>query len=97
VGCLTRPATVFRESLAETWPILAASVVPAVILIIVQLVGGTILSAAWTAVIASAVLLTVYSFLAGRGGGLGPISSLVSAALGALLGLLVIALKTSLH
>jgi hypothetical protein len=48
-------------------------------------------------VIASAALLTVYSFLAGRRGGLGPIGSLVSAALGALLGLLVIALKASLH
>lgn len=46
--------------------------------------------------IASAALLTVYSFLAGRRGGLGPIGSLVSAALGALLGLLVIALKASL-
>ena len=83
--------------MAETWSILAAWVVPAVILIIVQLVGGTILAAAWTAVIASAALLTVYSFLAGRRGGLGPIGSLVSAALGALLGLLVIALKASLH
>jgi len=91
------PATVLRESLGETWPILAASVVPAVILIIVQLVGGTILAAAWTAVIASAALLTIYSFLAGQRGGLGPIGSLVSAALGALLGLLVIALKASLH
>jgi hypothetical protein len=52
-------------------------------------------------VIASAALLTAYSFLAGRRGGLGPIGSLVSAALGALLGallgLLVIALKASLH
>jgi hypothetical protein len=48
-------------------------------------------------VIASAALLTVYSFLAGRRGGLGPIGSLVSAALVALLGLLVIALKASLH
>jgi hypothetical protein len=66
-------------------------------LIIVQLAGGTILAAAWTAVIASAALLTAYSFLAGRRGGLGRIGSLVSAALGALLGLLVITLKASLH
>jgi hypothetical protein len=91
------PATVLRESLAETWPILAASLVPAAILIIVQLVGGTVVAAAWTAVIVSAALLTVYSFIAGRRGGLGPIGSLVSAALGALLGLLVITLKASLH
>jgi hypothetical protein len=44
----------------------------------------------------SAALLTVY-LMAGRRGGLGPIGSLVSASLGALLGLLVIALKAGLH
>jgi hypothetical protein len=91
------PLTALREALAETWPILAASVVPAVILIVVQLFGGTVLAAAWTAVITSTALLTVYSFLAGRRGGLGPVGSLLSAAIGAMLGLLVIALKASLH
>ena len=47
--------------------------------------------------IASTVLLTVYSFLAGRRGGLGLGGSLVSAAIGAALGLLVVGLKASLH
>lgn len=70
---------------------------PAVILIIVQLIGGTVRTAAWTAVIASTALLTVYSFLAGRRGGLSATGSLVSAALGAMLGILVIALKASRH
>ena len=37
---------------------------PAVILIIVQLIGGTVRTAAWTAVIASTALLTVYSLRA---------------------------------
>jgi hypothetical protein len=90
-------AAAVRESLAETWPILAAAVVPAVILIVVQLVGGTVNTAAWTAVIACTALLTIYSFVAGRRSGLSTTRSVGSAAVGALLGVLVIALKASLH
>ena len=36
------PMSTLRERHGETWPILAAAVVPAVILIVVQLVGGTV-------------------------------------------------------
>ena len=54
-------------------------------------------NAAWIAVIASTVLLAIYSFLAGRRGGLGLGGSLVSGAIGAMLGILVIGLKASLH
>ena len=93
----THPVDALKEALGETWPILAAALVPAVILIVMQLFGADIRTAAWIAVICSTVLLTVYSFLAGRRGGLGPVGSLVSAAIGAMLGLLVIALKASLH
>jgi hypothetical protein len=93
----THPMNALREALAETWPILAAAVVPAAILIVTQLVGVEIRIAAWIAVIASAVLLTLYSFLAPRRGGLGLGGSLVSASIGAALGILVILLKVSLH
>src|SRR5215212_2858529 len=93
----THPVDALKEALAETWPILAASLVPAVILLVTQLVGVRIRTGAWIAVIASTVLLTVYSFLAGRRGGLGMGGSLVSAAIGAALGLLVVLLKASLH
>jgi hypothetical protein len=68
-----------------------------VILIVIQLVGIQLRTGAWIAVIASTVLLTVYSFLAGRRGGLGLGGSLISAAIGASLGLLVVLLKASLH
>jgi hypothetical protein len=44
--------------------------VPAVILIVVQLVGATVRTAAWTAVIACTALLTIYSFVAARRSGL---------------------------
>jgi hypothetical protein len=93
----THPVDALKEALAETWPILAASLVPALILLVTQLVGVRIRTGAWIAVIASTVLLTVYSFLAGRRGGLGMGGSLLSAAIGAALGLLVVLLKASLH
>src|SRR5215211_908043 len=82
------PMGSLREALAETWPILAASLVPAAILFVTQLFGANVGTAAWIAVIASTALLTVYSFLAGRRGGLGLGGSLLSAAVGAMLGLL---------
>jgi hypothetical protein len=93
----THPVDALKEALAETWPILAAASVPAIMLLVIQLVGIELRTGAWIAVIASTVLLTVYSFLAGRRGGLGLGGSLVSAAIGASLGLLVVLLKASLH
>jgi len=93
----THPVDALKEALAETWPILAAASVPAIILLVIQLVGIELRTGAWIAVIASTVLLTIYSFLAGRRGGLGLGGSLVSAAIGASLGLLVVLLKASLH
>src|SRR4051794_5659661 len=64
------PMSALREALAETWPILAAALVPVGILLIAEVVGTPIRTAAWIAVIASTMLLTGYSFLAGRRAGL---------------------------
>jgi hypothetical protein len=93
----THPMDALKEALAETWPILAAALLPAVIMLVAQLIGAEIRIAAWIAVIASTVLLAIYSFFAGRRGGLGLGGSLVSGAIGAMLGILVIGLKASLH
>jgi hypothetical protein len=93
----THPIDAFREALAETWPILAASVLPAVIMLVAKVVGAEIRRAAWIAVIACTVLLALYSFFAGRRGGLGLGGSLLSAAIGAALGILIVVLKASLH
>lgn len=93
----THPVDALKEALAETWPILAAALVPIIILIVTQLAGADIRTAAWIAVISSTVLLTVYSFFAGRRGGLGIGGSLVSGSIGALLGILIIVLKAGLH
>lgn len=91
------PVSALREALAETWPILAAALVPVSILVIAEVAGATIRTAAWIAVIASTVLLTAYSFLAGRRAGLGLGGSLLSACVGAALGILIILLKAGLH
>jgi hypothetical protein len=93
----THPVDALKEALAETWPILAASLLPAVILLVLQLLGVPIRTDAWIAVIVCTVLLTIYSFFAGRRGGLSMGGSVVSACIGALLGILVIGLKASLH
>jgi hypothetical protein len=93
----THPVDALKEALAETWPILAAACVPAIILIVIQVLGVKLLTGAWIAVIASTVLLTIYSFFAGRRGGLGLRGSLASAAVGAALGILIIVLKANLH
>jgi ABC-type dipeptide/oligopeptide/nickel transport system permease component len=93
----THPIDALREALAETWPILAAAVLPAVILLMAKVVGAEIRRAAWIAVIASTVLLALYSFFAGRRGGLGLGGSLLSGAIGAALGILIVVLKASLH
>jgi hypothetical protein len=93
----THPMDALKEALAETWPILAAAAVPSVILIVTQLAGVEVRTAAWIAVIASTVLLTIYSFFAGRRGGLGLAGSLLSASIGALLGVLIIVMKAWLH
>jgi len=93
----THPVDAFKEALAETWPILAAACLPAIILIFIQLVGIELRTGAWIAVIASTVLLAIYSFFAGRRGGLGLGGSLLSAAIGAALGMLIVLLKASLH
>ena len=47
----THPVDALKEALAETWPILAAALVPALILIIAQIAGAEIRTAAWIAVI----------------------------------------------
>jgi hypothetical protein len=70
---------------------------PALILLITRLVGVQIPTGARIAVIASTVLSTVYNFLAGRRRGLGRGGSLLSASVGAMLGILVVLLKAGLH
>jgi len=91
------PAAALRLALAETWPIAGASVLPIVILIVAELAGAPLRTAAWIALIATIVLLTAYSYLAGVRSGLGTWGKVASAAVGAGIGILVALLKVALH
>jgi len=91
------PLSALRVALVHTWPIAAASLVPVGILLLAELAGADLTNAAWTALLATIVLLAVYSYLAGRRGGLGLAASALSGAAGAGVGVLVAALKAALH
>jgi hypothetical protein len=91
------PGIAFRHALAHTWYIVAASLLPVGVLLLAELAGASLRAAAWAALYATIGLLGVYSFVAGRRGGLGWWGSLASAAAGAALGGLIALLKAALH
>jgi hypothetical protein len=91
------PVAAFRHALVETAPIVGASVVPVVVLLVGRLAGADLKAAAWIALIVTIGLLTVYSYLAGARGGLDMGGRIASAAAGAALGILVALLKVALH
>lgn len=91
------PLAALRHGLRETWPILGASVVPLAVLLVTRLLGAEIKTAAWVALAVSIALLTRYSWVAGRRGGLDAWGCLASAVAGFGLGLLVVLLKVALH
>ena len=91
------PLAALRHGLRETWPILGASVVPLAVLLVTRLLGAEIRTAAWIALGVSIALLTWYSWIAGRRGGLDAWGCVASATAGFCLGLLVVLLKVALH
>ena len=91
------PVAAIRHALAETWPIAAAAVVPLGVLLLTTLLGVDLVASAWTALIATIALLTIYSYVAGKRGGLDMRERIACAAAGAGVGLLVVALKVALH
>jgi hypothetical protein len=91
------PAAALRHAVVTTLPIAGASVVPLAVLLLSRLLGAEPYVAAWIALIATIVLLTLYSYLAGARGGLEMGGRIASAAIGAGIGLLVALLKVALH
>jgi hypothetical protein len=91
------PLAALRLALLETWPIAGASVLPILILLVAEVAGASLRTAAWVALIATIILLTAYSYLAGVRSGLGAWGRVASAAVGAGIGLLVALLKVALH
>src|SRR5512144_635086 len=91
------PLIALRLALLETWPIAGASILPILILLLAEIAGASLRTAAWIALIATIALLTAYSYLAGVRSGLGIWGRVASAAVGAGIGLLVALLKVALH
>jgi len=91
------PLVAVRLALARTWLVAGASVLPIAVLLLAELFGAGLRTAAWIALIATIVLLTAYSYLAGVRSGLGLGGRLASAAMGLAIGLLVALLKVLLH
>jgi hypothetical protein len=91
------PVAALRHALAETWPILGASAIPVVILLVAEVAGADLRVASWAALLATIGLLAAYSYLAGVRGGLDTGGRIASAAAGAGIGVLVALLKVALH
>jgi hypothetical protein len=91
------PLAALREALADTWLIAGASVLPIAVLLLAEAAGAELKTAAWVALIATILLLTGYSYLAGVRSGLPVWGRLASAAAGAGIGILVALLKLALH
>ena len=91
------PLVALRRGVSQTWPILAATVLPIGVLLLASLLGADLSTAAWAALLTTIALLTGYSYLAGARGGLDTWGRVASAAAGAGLGILVAVLKVALH
>ena len=91
------PMAALKDALSASVPILGASVLPLVVLVLSELAGADLKTAAWIALVATIGLLTTYSYLAGARGGLDMKGRTASAAAGAALGILVALLKVALH
>ncbi|UYM05643.1 hypothetical protein [Solicola gregarius] len=91
------PYTAVGAAVSHTWPVAAASLLPICVLLVADVAGATLRTAAWIALWATIGLLGLYSYLAGRRGGLGTWGSVASACAGAALGVLIVGLKAALH
>jgi hypothetical protein len=91
------PLAALRTAVSETWLIAGISVLPIGLLLLAELAGAGLRTAAWVALAGTIVLLSVYSYVAGVRSGLGIGGRIASAAAGAGIGLLVALLKVALH
>ena len=82
-----------RETLAATWPMVSASYLPLLVLVLARLAGASALTAANIGLAAAIVLLTVHGWLAGRAAQLRRWKLLAATSVAAALGLVMILLK----
>ena len=91
-GHLPRWATV-RASFAASWPLVASSYLPLIVLVVVRLAGASDSAAATVALIATVLLLVCYGWSAGRAADLRGKSLLAATLMAAGLGVVMILLK----
>jgi hypothetical protein len=91
-GRLPRWATV-RATLAASWPMVAASYIPLLAVVVARLAGASNSGAALAGVIAALVLLVGLGWSAGRAAGLRGKSQLAATLIAAGLGVMMILLK----
>jgi hypothetical protein len=82
-----------RGALASTWPMVSASYLPLVALVLARLAGASPLAAANAGLAVAIVTLTVHGWLAGRSAQLSGPQLAVSTSVAALLGIAMILLK----
>ena len=83
-----------RSSLAEAWPMVTASFVPLVSLLVARLIGVSAPGAAAVALVVTLVLLVVHGYAAGRAAHLTGVRLVVVVAVAGLLGAAMVLLKT---
>ena len=90
-----------REELASTWPMVSASYLPLLALVLARVAGASALTAANIGLVAAALLLTFHAWAAGRSAQLHGRRLLVATSFAAGLGMAMILLKdavlTHLH
>lgn len=91
------PLVALRLALVQTWWIAGASLLPIAVMLLAEILGAGLRTAAWVALLATIVLLTGYSYLAGVRSGLGTWGRVASALAGAGIGVLIALLKLALH
>ena len=91
-GRLPSRAAIWR-ALAATWPMVTASYLPLLAVVVARLAGASDLTAANVGLVAAIVLLTVHGWLAGRAAQLRSWPLFFATSVAAALGLVMIALK----
>jgi len=91
-GCLPSRASI-QGALVSTWPMVTASYLPLLAVVLAHAAGASDLAAANAGLVVAVVLLTVHGWLAGRAAQLRGRKLLVATSVAAGLGLVMILLK----
>jgi hypothetical protein len=90
-------ATSVRTALAAGWPMVSASYLPVVTLVLARVIGASLYVSALIALIVTIILLVLHAHAAGRAAGLTGKRLVAVTSMAGLLGLTMVALKTFLH